>query len=142
MNGKTHLTVAFIVFVLIELFDWIFGKDLFKFGNLIVIFFTQFPDLDKTSKIGHRSFLTHSLIIPSLMLFGDGGAILPPTSLEASIILSIGIHCLLDIPKKGKGGYACIVFRKKRLNNKQTRIWLLTNGLLSILIFGGSVYWN
>jgi len=90
-------------------------------------FFTMIPDFDARTKY-HRFFLTHSILIPLPLIFGNY------STLGYVLILSISIHLLLDISFKKKGGKYCIYFWKY-VNYEKSTLWLFFNGITGIMLF-------
>jgi len=157
MNGKSHLLV--ISGVLLGLwiyFGLILNKEYFTISIVIVaIFITLFPDIDcRFSILGHRSILTHNIGLWIILFLFN------PSFLFILFILSIGVHCLLDIrfnTRKRVGFYtikilmrpAIGIFHKDAgnitvwrtvwgMNGACSTIYLVLNFLCSIGIL---IYW-
>lgn len=94
---------------------------------------SDWDNLDMVKQfIGHRNIITHSIIIPVIIM------IFNPVSELMMIVPIMGLHCLMDlkIRKKQRVGYANITLTSAiRLGGKASTIWLLSNFLLSFTIF-------
>lgn len=124
MKFKWHFIIAIIVIHIL----WWFIQDL-KYGYVwLIIFFTIIPDVDLKFK-QHRSWLFHSILLPIFALLWTQDIFI------VMIIFSMGLHLILDLKGKRRQGYWCItITKKKRLNGRNSFIWLLGNGLVSCII--------
>ena len=125
MNRKWHVLIAGIIFMIL---GWVIPE--MRIAHLyIYVTVTLLPDFDILFKIRHRHWIFHSLYFPLLSLiitFSEG-----ITSVQMGCLLAIGIHLLLDVSFKKKGGTYCV----SGLNYEKTTIFLIVNGLISIGLF-------
>ena len=135
MKGKWHLIVAMLVFIPL----WILIPAIQLTDIFYPIVLTILPDIDlKFDSLGHRSVITHSLLIPLIVY------VFNPYMVNLLIILSVGIHCSCDVtlkPKRWQGGYTIKVLKirnpwrgwmvKKSLNGNWSTVWLLSQFLLA-----------
>lgn len=155
MNGKSHLLVISGVLIgLWILFGIVFDKPYFTISIVIVaIVITLFPDIDsRFSMLGHRSILTHNIGLWIILFLFN------PSFLFILFIVSVGVHCLLDIrfnTRKRVGFYtvkilmrpAIGIFHKDAgnitvwrtvwgMNGAMSTVFLVSNFLCSICILG------
>lgn len=133
MNGENHMLVTLIFVIPIGV-----TTNLINTGDIPILFFIALlPDVDhalmKKQRLrdlfGHRSAITHSIILPVMLLFGEIG------TLEKSIIFVVSLHLLCDIKFKKRSGFYLINFCGKRIKFKWTNLWLIGNGLVGILLW-------
>ncbi|KKN90817.1 hypothetical protein LCGC14_0224000 [marine sediment metagenome] len=138
MKYKNHFLITVIIFIIL----WLIVPEVQITEIIFPSVLATFPDIDKQFKIlGHRSAVTHSIIIPFIVYLFN------PYMDYLLIMLSITIHGLLDIriSKKKQVGYYTIKWfgysigagkwRYKGMNGKNSTIWLSLNFFISLSLF-------
>lgn len=138
MRSRWHLITAFCFFVL--LYFVMFPR--IRISEIVFpIVVCTFPDVDLHFGV-HRSFLTHSILIPFIVYFFNFYMIF------ILFIMSISLHLLCDVKfnKNKMRGYYTIKLGlwRKGLKGWSSTIWMLVNGIIGIgfgitilIIFGG-----
>ena len=97
-------------------------------------FFFDYPDIDQNfGWLGHRSIITHSILLPYLILhykLVKNNAI--ANILLIGFFLGIGIHLSADLLSKGWRGYALIKFPGGTSIGELSPVWILINAMLSL----------
>ena len=100
------------------------------------ILFFDYPDIDQDFRwLGHRSIITHSILLPYLILHYKlvrNNAI--ANILLIGLFLGIGIHLSADLLSKGWRGYALIKFPGGTSIGGLSPVWILINAMLSLYI--------
>lgn len=148
MKGRWHLLVGLAVFIPL----WLLIPKIQLTEIIFPIVLSTFPDLDLGFKsLGHRSALTHSLLLPLIVYFFN------PYMDYLLIILTVGIHLMCDTrfaKKKQKGFYCIKIWRIKYKNDNGEWVWKTKWGLngfwttillevqfvLSVIIFLGVLF--
>jgi len=113
-----------------------------SFGYFIGI---VFPDIDQgfQSLLGHRSIITHSILLPYLLYnyFKKKNNLTPlKTIFVAGIYLGIGLHLAADLYPKGWTGYALIKLPFNIDIGGLSPIWIAVNAGVSLFL--ASAYLN
>ncbi|MCP4762601.1 MAG: hypothetical protein GY870_12545 [archaeon] len=123
MKGKYHLLTNLACFIPL----WLLIPKIQLTEIIFPIILATFPDLDLGFKsLGHRSALTHSLLLPLIVYMFN------PYMDYLLIILSVGIHLICDTrfaKGKQKGFYCIKVWRIKHRNSKGEWVWKTKWGL-------------
>jgi hypothetical protein len=88
------------------------------------------PDIDLMlmSILHHRSMLTHSVVLPMLLLFHK-----PSRPLVAGLCIGVSIHLLADILSPMRGfALIYIPFIKKSIGDWQSIAWMVGNALVGL----------
>ncbi|MGR5138552.1 hypothetical protein [Vibrio jasicida] len=88
------------------------------------------PDVDLMlmSILHHRSMLTHSVILPMLLLFHK-----PSRPLVAGLCIGVSVHLLADILSPMRGfALIYIPFIKKSIGDWQSIVWMVGNALVGL----------
>ncbi len=88
------------------------------------------PDVDLMlmSILHHRSMLTHSVILPMLLLFHK-----PSRPLVVGLCIGVSIHLLADILSPMRGfALIYIPFIKKSIGDWQSIVWMVGNALVGL----------
>lgn len=138
MHRTSHEIIGFLFFVSLWLFDFlIFKTDTITISSIILpIVWSIIPDRDSRRQgeiipKSHRNMWWHSIFFPLIIY------IFAPITHFALIIVSAGLHCLLDIRLRKVGGFYTVKYWKgKSLGGYWfATIWYLTNFIASIGLF-------
>ena len=153
MKGRWHLLVGLAVFIPL----WVLIPKIQLTEIIFPIVLSTFPDLDLGFKsLGHRSALTHSLLLPLIVYLFN------PYMDYLLIILTVGIHLMCDTrfaKGKRKGFYCIKILRIKKLmyhsttegvelvwktkwglNGFWSTIFLQLQFIISVIIFIGVLF--
>lgn len=137
MRGKWHFITTTLFFILL----WLIIPEVQITEIIFPSVLATFSDIDLQFKfLGHRSFLTHSIIIPFIIYLFN------PYIDYLLIMLSIGLHCLCDIriSKKKQVGYYTIKwfglkkkgrYSYKNLDGAWSTAWLSLNFWVAFIQF-------
>ncbi|KKN39613.1 hypothetical protein LCGC14_0741870 [marine sediment metagenome] len=137
MKYKNHFLITTLFFILL----WLIIPEVQITEIIFPSILSTFPDIDRQFKVlGHRSALTHSIIIPFIVYLFN------PYMNYLLIMLSVAMHGLCDIrlqPKKQVGYYTIKWFGMKstgrytykNLNGGYSTLWLSINFWIAFIQF-------
>jgi hypothetical protein len=130
MNKNGHEITNAIALIILMLLS---AKITITMIIIPILYLASAPDKDHGWD-AHRHWFYHGIVPLIIVLL-----FIPIDALGYVVIplFSIALHCLMDVSLKTKGGfYTIVVWRKRRLNYKQSTIWLFLQFIGGSIILG------
>jgi len=127
MERKWHIFISCIVFIILFVV-----LEIVTITSIVLpLLWATIPDRDHRDSKSHRNMVWHSVAMP-LIIF-----IFMPIIHFALLILSAGMHCLLDVRLKKVSGFYTVKWYRMHsvLGYKFATSWYLMNFIVSVIIF-------